>query len=54
MPHIQQFESFNHLQKLIDTVDLQQISDNMKEFNKTRKSEIYDMWDNLIKQKVMK
>jgi hypothetical protein len=26
----------------------------MKEFNKTRKSEIYDMWDNLIKTKVMK
>jgi hypothetical protein len=54
MPYIQQFESFSHLEKLVDTVDLQQISDNMKEFNKTRKSEIYDMWDNLIKTKVMK
>lgn len=54
MPYIQQFESFNHLEKLVDTVDLTQISNNMKEFNKIRQSEIYDMWDNLIKTKVTK
>lgn len=54
MPHIQQFESFSHLEKLVDTIDLNEISNNMKEFNKVRQSEIYDMWDNLIKTKVMK
>jgi hypothetical protein len=52
MPHIIQFESFKHLEELVETIDTDEISNKMKKFNEERKSLIYDMWDNLIKTKI--
>jgi hypothetical protein len=52
MPHIIQFNSFEHLKELVDTTDTNDVSNKMKLFNSKRKSLIYNMWDNLIKTKI--
>ena len=52
MPHIQQFESFEHLNKIVNEVNPNEISINMKLFNEQRKKLIYDMWNDLIKTKI--
>ena len=52
MPHIQQFESFEHLNKMVNEVNPNEISINMKLFNEQRKKLIYDMWNDLIKTKI--
>jgi hypothetical protein len=52
MPHIQQFESFEHLNKLVNEVNPNEISINMQLFNEQRKKLIYDMWSDLIKTKI--
>jgi hypothetical protein len=52
MPHIQQFESFEHLNKLVNEVNPNEISVNMQLFNEHRKKLIYDMWSDLIKTKI--
>jgi hypothetical protein len=52
MPHIVQFESFEHLQNLVNGVDTKDISAKMSEFNVKRKALIYKMWDDLIKTKL--
>ncbi len=49
MPHIQYFESFRELSAIIRTSDTDQISKNMKEFNKLRKQKIYDLWSETLK-----
>jgi hypothetical protein len=54
MPHITYFSSLEELNSLVDTVDLQKISESMKKFNIGRKEKIYDMWNNLIKNKIKK
>jgi hypothetical protein len=52
MPYITQFESFEHLENLVNHVDTRQISNNMKLHNETKKEIIYNMWDNLINKKI--
>lgn len=52
MPHINYFNSFEELNKMVDTMDFNDISEKMKSFNKERKTKIYEMWDNLIKTKL--
>lgn len=52
MPYITYFSSFDELNKLVETVDVHKISNQMKEFNMKRKSKIYEMWNQLIKNKI--
>jgi hypothetical protein len=52
MPHVQQFTSFDHLIELVSTVDTQDISKKMMEYNKDRKKKIYGMWKSLLKEVV--
>ena len=48
MPYITYFSSFEELNKIVDEVDTDIISNNMKVFNEKRKVLIYDKWNNLI------
>jgi hypothetical protein len=48
MPYITYFSSFEELNKIVNEVDVNDISNNMKTFNEKRKSLIYDKWNNLI------
>jgi hypothetical protein len=48
MPYITYFASFEELDKIVDEVNVNDISNNMKIFNEKRKSLIYDKWNNLI------
>lgn len=50
MPYITYFSSFNDLKEKVDTIDTNQISNNMKEFNIIRKQKIYDLWKNILNQ----
>ena len=52
MPHITYFSSFEELNRLVDEVDVNEISAKMKSFNESRKSKIYEKWDILIKNKI--
>jgi hypothetical protein len=52
MPYITYFDSFEELNSLVNTIDTQEISAKMKEFNKKRKTTIYEKWNNLIKTKI--
>jgi hypothetical protein len=52
MPHINYFNSFSKLNEMINDLNFIEISEKMKSFNETRKTEIYKMWENLIKNKL--
>jgi len=54
MPYITYFDSFEELDELVSFVNLNEISQKMKNFNNKRKKLIYDKWDNLIKNKIVK
>lgn len=44
MPYIQYFNSFHDLSNMLRKVDTNRISQNMADFNKTRKEKIYNLW----------
>ena len=48
MPHILYFHSFEHLRKLLQTVDTQEISRKMKEHNLKKKKKVFDKWKELL------
>ena len=48
MPNIQYFNSFEHLNQLLATVDTNSISNSMKEHNKQRKRVVYEKWKNIL------
>lgn len=48
MPHITYFSSLDNLKFLIGNINLEVISDKMKEFNKVRKARIHDMWTSIL------
>ena len=48
MPHIQFFNSIEHLIELTDSSDLNNISNNMAQFNIFRRNKIKSMWNELI------
>jgi hypothetical protein len=48
MPYITYFSSFEELNNLVNTVDVNEISKKMKNFNQERKTKIYDKWNNLL------
>ena len=50
MPHIQYFDSFEHLQKLLQTADTANISKAMREYNHKRKKTIYDAWATILER----
>ena len=52
MPHILQFQSIAHLQHLVDETNMTEVSQNMKTFNEHRKNTIYNLWKNLIENKI--
>jgi hypothetical protein len=49
MPYIQYFNSFEELPSLLNNLDTNEISQNMCEFNKTRKQKVYHMWEETLK-----
>lgn len=48
MPHIVYFSSLEELNSLVDTVNVNEVSNKMKSFNQERKQKIYGMWNTLI------
>lgn len=50
MPYIQYFESFEHLQHLLQSTDLQKLSDQMREHNAYRKRLIFEKWETLLQK----
>lgn len=50
MPHIIYFNSFDDLKLKIENTNLFEVSEKMKEFNRTRKNNIYKMWENKLKE----
>lgn len=48
MPYIQYFDSFEHLEHLLQTVNVQEISSNMKQYNIKRKAEAVEAWKRLL------
>lgn len=54
MPHLTYFSSLEELNSIVENVDVKEISEKMRQFNIIRKQKIYDMWDNLIKNKIKK
>ena len=48
MPHIQYFESFEHLGYILKNSNLQTISNQMKEHNIRRKNDVYEKWSNVL------
>jgi len=49
MPHITYFDSFEHLNNILISVDLKSIHHSMMKFNSERKSKIYNLWSNKLK-----
>lgn len=48
MKYTQKFDSFGHLTQLLYTVDLKQISADMKTHNILRKKQVYDSWSSIL------
>lgn len=48
MPYLTYFDSIEDLHAKINTMDFFSISSSMKEFNRTRKQIIYDLWEEII------
>jgi hypothetical protein len=53
MPYIQYFESFSHLEDLLETVDCFEVSRKMKEHNKIRKAKIFKEWNKLLDEVIL-
>jgi len=50
MPHINYFDNSDHLQQLVNVVDVSAVSNNMKEFNKKRQHDVYELWTSLLQK----
>ncbi len=50
MPYIQYFHSFEHLEQLLKTVDVEMISRKMKKYNQKRKALVLKKWKFLLKK----
>jgi hypothetical protein len=48
MPHIQYFDSFEHLAELLASVDTAEISARMQAFNRVRRDRIVGAWQRLL------
>jgi NADPH-dependent 7-cyano-7-deazaguanine reductase QueF len=48
MPYITYFSSFEELNKLVEVVDVNEISNKMKKFNEERKIKIHNKWNYLL------
>jgi hypothetical protein len=48
MKHVQYFDSQSHLQHLLNTVNLKEISNNMANYNVLRKESIYISWKQIL------
>jgi hypothetical protein len=50
MPYIQYFNSFKDLEYLLETVDLDLISQKMENYNKQRKEKVLQKWQSILKK----
>lgn len=48
MPYIQYFDSFEHLEHLLQTVNVQEISSNIEKYNVKRKADAVEGWKRLL------
>lgn len=53
MPYIQYFDSYEHLENLLRTANLQEISQKMKDYNVYRKKMVNKKWKKLLKKVVI-
>jgi hypothetical protein len=54
MPYITYFDSFEELDSIVENINVIDINEKMISFNNIRKKLIYNKWDNLIKNKIVK
>jgi hypothetical protein len=50
MPHIQYFNSFEHLSRLLDIIDTKEVSANMAIHNVKRREQIYNKWNSIVEK----
>ena len=50
MPYVTYFDSFDHLYSLLESVDTQYVSEQMKQYNVTRKNMIYSKWKKILNE----
>ena len=50
MPHIQYFNSWDHLKEILKTTDLKETSLKMKSYNKIRKERVYNIWKQILEK----
>lgn len=50
MPYIQYFESFNHLEQMVNNANSIELSNNMRTFNYERKEKIYNLWKDVLNE----
>ena len=50
MPYVTYFDSFDHLYSLLESVDTHYISEQMKQYNVTRKNMIYSKWKKILNE----
>ena len=48
MPHIQYFNSFDELKYMVRSIDTNEVSKNMSNFNKIRKEKVYNSWKEIL------
>lgn len=48
MKHVQYFDSLSHLEQLLKTANLKEISSNMSAYNVLRKESVYDSWKQIL------
>jgi hypothetical protein len=50
MPFIVKYDSWEHLQHLIDDFDFEEIHEKMKSFNKDKSKKVLGMWDDVLRR----
>ena len=50
MPYVQYFDSIEHLEQLLQTADLREISKKMGEYNEKRRNRVFKQWRDLLER----
>jgi len=50
MPYIQLFDNWDHMNELLNNVNLKEISNNMCEYNKIRRDRIFNSWTTILNE----
>jgi hypothetical protein len=50
MPHVQLFDSFEHLEELLNSTNLDEVSDKMSQHNLLRRNRVYNSWESILNE----